>query len=114
MTVIRTPAALDALWSNRETRFEDMMKIVVDVENGVLAADAELHADLEAVLLRDGSKQEHLWGANLYPLLGRENADFIECTALVNIRPSAGNPGMEIVDPSVRAAVKSVVLKLLG
>ena len=47
--------------------FGEMVKAVVDVERSVLAADAELHADLEAMLLEDGSKQKCLWSINLYP-----------------------------------------------
>ena len=29
--------------------------------------DAELHADLERLLLENGSAEEDLWGFNLYP-----------------------------------------------
>ncbi len=114
MRIIRNPVALDALWSGRESGFEDMIKIVVDVGKDILAADAELHADLESALLDSGSRQEPLWGANVYPLLGKTHPGFIEHTALVTIRPSGKNASMEIEDPSVRARVQSVVLQLLA
>ena len=39
--------------------------VVVDRE--LMAVDAELHADLESLLLEDGSQQKLLWGINLYP-----------------------------------------------
>lgn len=48
--------------------FEDMVKLVADVERGVAAIGGELHADAEAVLLQDGSRQADLWGANYCPL----------------------------------------------
>ena len=54
------------------------IKVVVDVERKSLAVDAELHSDLEALLLQDGSKQKNLWGINLYPEM--QGNDFIECT----------------------------------
>ena len=50
-----------------------MVKGVVDTERRILAIDANMHADLEQVLLSDGSKQESLWGINLYP----EDDDFV-------------------------------------
>ncbi len=43
------------------------IKLAVDVERGVLAGGGEYHADCEEILLEDGSLQENLWGADLYP-----------------------------------------------
>ena len=45
--------------------FGDLVKAVVDVDRELLAVDAELHADLEAALLQDGSEQRSLGGINL-------------------------------------------------
>jgi hypothetical protein len=92
--------------------FEDMVKYVVDVERGVVGLGGEMHADAEQVLLEDGSRQADLWGANYYPGRGRE--DCIEYTALINIRPAAGNRSMEIRDPAVRGRVRDLTLALLG
>ncbi len=38
-----------------------MMKAVVDVRRGLVAVNAELHADLESFLLSDGSQQKDLY-----------------------------------------------------
>jgi hypothetical protein len=92
--------------------FEDMVKYVVDVERGVLALGGEMHADAEQLLLEDGSHQVDLWGANYYPGRGRE--DCIEYTALINIRPAAGNRSMEIQDPAVRERVRALTWSLVG
>lgn len=92
--------------------FEDMVKYVVDVARGVAAVGGELHADEEAVLLDDGSRQEDLWGANYYP--GRGEAGCIEYTALINIRPSHGNRSMLIEDEDVRARVREITFALIG
>jgi len=48
-------------------RFGDLVKAVVDIERGVMALDAEMHADEESLLLDRGSRQEDLWDINLYP-----------------------------------------------
>ena len=93
-------------------RFEEMVKYVVDVERGIIAIGGEMHADAEAVLLEAGSRQADLWGANYYPGRGREGC--IEYTSLINIRPSAGNRGMELIDPALRARVLEITFALVG
>ena len=86
--------------------FGDMVKGVVDIDKKLLALDAELHADLEAELLRRGSNQANLWGINLYP---DETDDYIEFDSLINIRPMMGNRSRGVDDPAVRAQVEEVV-----
>ncbi|MEE8277198.1 MAG: DUF5674 family protein [Thermoanaerobaculia bacterium] len=92
--------------------FEDMVKYVVDVQRGVAAVGGELHADEEAVLLEQGSRQDDLWGANYYP--GKGEADCIEYTSLINIRPARGNRSMVIEDEGVRARVREITFDLIG
>lgn len=92
--------------------FEDMVKLVADLERGLVALGGELHADAEAVLLADGSRQESLWGANYYP--GRGPAECLEYTSLINIRPAQGNRGMELQDESLRERLRELVFALVG
>jgi len=92
--------------------FGDMVKIVADVRRKVVAVGGELHADAEELLLEQGSRQADLWGANYYPGVGPERC--LECTALINIRPSQGNPSMEIQDAGTRDAVRLLVERLVG
>ena len=88
-----------------------MMKMVVDVEKEILAGDAELHADLEALLLENGSRQYDLWGINIYP--EQSDEDYIEFTALINIRPSQANRSMEVENPETRAKIRKICARLL-
>jgi hypothetical protein len=92
--------------------FEDMVKLVVDVERGIAAVGGEMHADAEQVLLDCGSRQASLWGANYFP--GRGPSGCIEYTALINIRPAQGNRSMLIEDPAIRERVRSVTAALIG
>jgi hypothetical protein len=48
-------------------QFGDMIKAVVDVEQGIMAVGGELNSDVEAMLLDQGSMQNNTWGINLYP-----------------------------------------------
>ncbi len=92
--------------------FGDMVKIVIDVRRRVAAVGGELHADAEQVLLAQSSAQADLWGANYYP--GRGPYGCIEYTALINIRPSQGNPSMEIQDAETRRAIRDITHALIG
>jgi hypothetical protein len=92
--------------------FGNMVKYVVDVERGAIAIGGELHADAEGALLESGSNSRDLWGANYYPGRGPEGC--IEFTALINIRPARGNPGMEVGDPAIRSRMRSLTFALIG
>lgn len=92
--------------------FKTFVKAVVDVKREKIALDAELHSDLEAHLLADGSEQENLWGINLYPLKDKKE-DLIEYTALINIRPHQNNFSMEIVDYNIKRDIELIVGRLI-
>ena len=90
-------------------RYEEMIKIVVDIRRRILSGGGEMHADCESVLLEDGSEQDDLWGANWYPAEQR-----IEYESLINIRPRLGNRSILIQDENLRKQVEAVTLELLG
>jgi hypothetical protein len=91
--------------------FGDLVKAVVDVKRAIMAIDAELHADEEALLIENGSDQYDLWGINLYPEI--EGADFIEYDSMINLRPSRGNRGRGVEDPEVRDHIQKIVANLV-
>lgn len=91
--------------------FDDMVKGVVDVKRRIVAVDAELHADLESLLLQDGSIQTDLWGINLYPEL--DGDDYLEFDSMINIRPYQDNPGRDVYNPETRALISDIVNTLI-
>lgn len=111
MRIIKSPILLKELWNDCESGFTEMIKIVVDINLEIIAADAEMHADLEELLLENGSKQQDLWGANIYPD-NKEN-EMIEYTSFINIRPGQNNRSMEIEDIQLKDRVQSIVYKLI-
>jgi len=111
MDIIRSKISKKEIVDKYLTHFETASKAVVDINRCVLGLDADLHADLEAALLLDGSAQEDLWGINLYPL--KDKKDFIEYTSLINIRPHQGNKSMVVKDPAIRDRINEVIDKLV-
>jgi Protein of unknown function (DUF5674) len=47
--------------------YATLIKLAVDTERQLVAGGGEWHADCEAELLRDGSHQENIWGADWLP-----------------------------------------------
>lgn len=89
--------------------FGDLVKAVVDVDREMIALDAELHADLEALFLENGSLQKNLWGINFYPDL--EDDGFIEFDSMINMRPSQGNMSRGVDNMEIQKKIIEVVNK---
>ena len=109
MKIIQDTIKLEELKQMAAAMFGTMVKAVVDVERELLAVDAELHSDLEALLLEDGSSQKSLWGINFYPELSGN--DFVEFDSMINVRPSQGNRSRSVENPELRKQIVSVVAK---
>ena len=92
-------------------QFGDMVKAVVDIEQGIMAIGGELHSDEEAVLLEHGAAQKNLWGINLYP--ERPPSEWIEFDSMINVRPSGGNRSRYVERAEIRDAVTVVVNRLV-
>ena len=99
--------SMDEIRTLAAGRFGDMIKGVVDLDRSILLLDADLHADQEASLLADGSRQEDLWGINLYPDV--TEADWLEFDSMINLRPSFGNRSRGVDDPATRAAIAGFI-----
>lgn len=111
MIILEHPISRAELKKYAANTFGDMIKCVADVEKGLLAIDADLHADLERMMLENGSEQTSLWGFNLYP---DEIGDgFIEYDSLINIRSWQGNPSRDVLDKDVRERIASIVSKFI-
>lgn len=94
-----------------KNRFGNFVKAVVDIEKNIMVVDAELHADEEAILLENGSKQENLWGINIYPELTGE--DLIEFDSMINLKPHQNNKTRSVEDPEIRTKITKIVADLL-
>ena len=110
--IVRETLKFEDLKQMAARMFGDLVKAVVDVDRELLAVDAELHADLEAALIQDGSKQRSLWGINLYPEALADQ--FIEFDSMINMRPSQANRSRGVEDEALRKSIMAVVEKRIA
>ena len=108
MKIIDTTIGIPELSAMAEKMYGNLVKGVVDLQKNLLAVDAEMHADEEQALLEQGSKQNDLWGINLYPSkFGTD--DFIEFDSMINIRPRQQNMSRGVNNPEIREQIIDLV-----
>lgn len=106
--VLDKPLEKDKLSSLLED-YPEYIKVVVDVQKMVLAAGGKYHIDGEEVLIRQGSKQEDLYGGGCNLITGET-----EYMAMSNYKPQFGHVTYEISDKKIREVFKKVVNKVFG
>lgn len=93
---------------NTALDLEGYVKFVVDIKREMMTAGGVRHVEGEEILLKNGSKQEDLWGGG-YDLESGE----MDFDSMINIRPTQGNSSREVLDPDVRKKVEVIARKLL-
>src|SRR6266513_1626501 len=112
MQLVRKCISIDELKKMAQRMFGELVKAVVDVEQGIMVVDAELHADQEEFLLEQGSQQHNLWGINLHPNhVGTQ--DFIEFDSMINIRPGQGNRSRSVENVVIQNKIRKIVAHLV-
>ncbi len=109
MRILSEVIKKEDLAESREIFDGSMVKGAVDIERGLLAVDADLHADLEKLLLEDGSNQDELWGINLWYELSGD--DFVEFDSMINVRPRQGNRTRGVEDEEKQKKIREVVAR---
>jgi len=111
MEIVTRPIPRERLKEMAGRMFGNLVKAVVDVERRIMAIDAGLHSDQEALLIENGSEQKDLWGINLYPEF--EDDRFVEFDSMINLRPSDGNTSRGVDSGETRALVVGIVKELV-
>lgn len=111
MKIISTKISLGNLQEMASHFFGDMVKGVVDIEQRILAVDAELHADLESLLLEKNAQQEHLWGINLYPFMTGD--DFLEFDSMINVRPAQNNRSRSVESVELQSQIREIINQII-
>lgn len=111
MKLVDTKITKQELVAIAQERFGDMAKAVVDIDLGIMVIGAGLHADEEAFLIEQGSKQENLWGINIY--IDKAPEERIEYDSMINVRPWQNNRSRSVSDPVIQEKIKALVDKLI-
>ena len=106
--IIREPATSEEIEEMLKT-WEVFIKIAVDIERKVIAGGGVRHYECEQELLKDGSRQRDIWGADWSPFTQE-----IVFESIINIRPSQNNRSMVIKSPEIRERVTQITQQLLG
>ncbi len=106
LLIIRTKIDSESLKKVAED-LKGYIKVVVDIRRRILSAGGQKNVDEEQMLLKDGSRQEDLWGAGLD--LETNQMDF---DSMINLRPTQ-NSSREILDQKIRQQVESITRSLL-
>ena len=109
--IVRDAITRDDLRAIAREQFGDMVKAVVDLGQGIMAVGGDLHADEEAMLLDQGSRQADLWGINLHP--DAPPTARVEFDSMINVRPLQGNRSRSVEDGALRARIQDVVARLV-
>ncbi len=107
MRILKEKITIDELKNLSQNSFMSLVKAVVDVKKEIIAIDAELHSDLEELLLKNGSDQYDLWGINLYPEFQGE--EFIEFDSMINLRPAQNNMTRGVESEETQEKIKEIV-----
>ena len=87
--------------------FVSLVKAVVDIEREIMAIGGELHADEEAILIENGSKNKNLWGINIH--LNEPENEWIEFDSMINLKPALGNRSRSVENAEIQEKIKKVV-----
>ena len=107
MKVVEEKISISELKEMASRMFGNLVKAAVDVERGILVVDADLHSDEETYLLNNGSKQENIWGINIYPNEDKEK--MIEFDSMINLKPSFGNNSRGVEDKDIQKKITDIV-----
>ncbi len=88
---------------------DTMCKVSVDIHRGVAAFGGQLHEEGFHALMKDGSKKEDVWGANIF--IDQECGANLDYVSLINIK-RGWNKSPEIKYEPVKKRVHEVLKKL--
>jgi len=88
--------------------YPDYIKTVIDIKKNILAVGGEYHIDCEEVLLKQGSKQEDLYGGGY-----RISSKTIEYMAMSNYKPNLKRLTYEIADERIREQLEKLTEEFL-
>lgn len=112
MKIIKDNIEIAELKEMTKKMDRELVKAMVDIEKGIMAVDAPMHADLlEFLIQEEDSESKNLWGINIHP--DKTGDDFIEFDSMMNFKPGLGNTSRYVEDEKVRNAIVSITNNMI-
>lgn len=111
MKIVTEAISRTELKKRSDRIFGGLVKAIVDVRKKIMVVDVDMHADGERILLEQGSKQDDVWGINLYPEIIGD--DFIEFDSMINVRPRLNNFSRNIESKDLQNHIITIVNQLV-
>src|SRR3989344_8390629 len=112
ITIIKEPITMFEFKKIAEERFGDLVKVVVDIRQEIMAVGGGFHSDEQSFLIeKHNSRGEDTWGINLYP--DKPKNETVEFDSVINIKPLQNNKTRGIEDGQVREKIKKIIDKLI-
>jgi hypothetical protein len=112
MKVVKDKIEIAELKDMTKRMYENLVKAVVDIEKDIMAVDAELHVDLEQLLIeKENCEPKNLWGINIHPDF--EGEGFIEFDSMINLKPAFGNRTRGVESSEIRNKIVKIVINLI-
>ena len=112
MKIIKDKIEVAELRELAKNMREGLVKVIVDIDKGIMAVDAPMHADLFECLMREeNSEPQYLWGINIHP--GKQGDNFIEFDSMMNYRPGLDNRSKGVESEERREKIIAIIKKLV-
>lgn len=71
----------------------------------------KLNQEINSRIAENGSKQNNLWGINIYPY--DQGQKMIEFDSMINVRPSQGNRSRGVNDSQIQKSIIEIVNNII-
>ena len=111
--IVKDQITLGELKALAYEQYGDIIKAVVDIEQGFMGVGGELHVDIQSILIeKENSESQNTWGINLY--LDKTGNDFIEFDSMINLKPILGNKSRSVENVEIQNKIREIVAKLVN
>lgn len=106
--IVKDKITIEELKELAEKQFGDIIKAVVDIEQGIMGVGGELHVDIQTLLIQEeGSEGQNTWGINLY--LDKTGDEFVEFDSMINLKPALGNKTRGVENIEIQNKIREIV-----
>ncbi len=110
--IIKDKISREELQILAHEQYGDIIKAVIDIEQGIMGVGGELHVDIQSILIeKENSQGQDTWGINLY--LEKRGDDFIEFDSMINLKPLLNNRTRSVENLDIQSKIREFVSKLI-